>query len=95
MAQGKRRRHSPAFKCKVAGGPEGDLTIAELSSRFKLQSTPVQQWKKMPLDEGVLVFERGVWTAKSPYPHAGPNDLHRNLGDRTMERDLLQDKLSP
>ena len=71
--------------------------MAELSLRFALlQPTPIQQWKQMLLDEGVLVFARGgVRTAKSSEPHAEPNELHRKLGERTMERDFLKEKLCP
>ena len=87
MVKSKRRRHSPEFKFKVA--------VAELSSRFELQSTQIQQWKKMLLDEGALVFERGLRTAKSPEPDTDANELHRKMGERTMERDFLKEKLVP
>ena len=55
--------------------------MAELSLRFALQSTSIQQWEQMLLDEGMLIFERGVRTAKSPEPHADPNEPHRKLGE--------------
>ena len=94
MVKSKRRRHSSEFKFKVAvEALKGDLTMAELSSRFELQSTQLQQWKKMLLDEGALVFERGLRTAKSPDTDA--NELHRKMGERTMERDFLKEKLVP
>ena len=96
MVKSKRRRHSSEFKFKVAvEALKGDWTMAELSSRFELQSTQLQQWKKMLLDEGALVFERGLRTAKSPEPHTDANELHRKIGERTMERDFLKEKLVP
>ncbi len=38
----------------------------------------------MLLNEGMLIFERGMWTAQSPEPHADPNELHRKLGERWL-----------
>ena len=96
MVKSKRRRHSSEFKFKVAvEALKGDWTMAELSSRFELQSTQLQQWKKMLLDEGALVFERGLRTVKSPEPDTDANELHRKIGERTMERDFLKEKLVP
>ena len=43
MVQSKRRRHALEFKFRVAvEALKGDLTMAELSSRFELQSTQIQ-----------------------------------------------------
>ena len=49
----------------------------------------------MLLDEGALVFERGLRTAKSPEPDTDANELHRKMGELTMERDFLKEKLVP
>ena len=76
MVKSKRRRHSSEFKFKVAvEALKGDWTMAELSSRFELQSTQLQQWKKMLLDEGALVFERSN-SPYSPNPAIGMDFAH-------------------
>ncbi len=49
-----RRRHSPAFKFQVAlEAVKGEQMLAELSSRFTLQASQIQCWKKWLLGEGL------------------------------------------
>ena len=90
-----RRRHSPAFKCQVAREAiKGEPTLAELSSRFELQGSQIRQWKRQLLEGGSAVFERRGKSADSePSPDA--DTLHRKIGELTMERDFLQERLSP
>lgn len=90
-----RRRHSPAFKFQVAlEAVKGEQTMAELSSRFEIQASQIQQWKKQLLEEGSAVFERRG--SRTPTDSTVDSDaLHRKIGELTMERDFLQEKLSP
>ena len=90
-----RRRHAPAFKFQVAlEAVKGEQTLAELSSRFQLQASQIQQWKRQLLEEGAAVFERqGKPAETSTAPDS--DTLHRKIGELTMERDFLQEKLSP
>ena len=90
-----RRRHSPAFKFQVAlEAVKGEQTMAELSSRFEIQASQIQQWKKQLLEEGSAAFERRG--GRTPTDSSVDSDaLHRKIGELTMERDFLQEKLSP
>ena len=45
-----RRKHSPAFKAKVA--PEavrGERTVAELAQQYELHPTQIADWKRLLL----------------------------------------------
>ena len=51
MSQG-RRRHSPAFKAKVAlEAVKGEETVAQLAGRYQVHPSQIQAWKKA-LTEG-------------------------------------------
>ena len=73
---------------------KGEQTLAELSSRFEIQASQIQYWKKQLLEDGAAVFERRG-KAKDTDATADPDALHRKIGELTMERDFLQEKLAP
>ncbi|MQY72064.1 MAG: transposase [Dehalococcoidia bacterium] len=48
----KRRNHSAAFKASIAlEAIKGEQTLSELSARFGIHPTQIQQWKKQLVDE--------------------------------------------
>ena len=95
ISKRSRRRFTPAFKFQVAlEAVKGEQTLAELSSRFEIQASQIQYWKKQLLEDGATVFERRG-QAKEPDAGADPDALHRKIGELTMERDFLQEKLAP
>ena len=58
MSQG-RRKHSPAFKAKVAlEVVKGEETVAQLAARYEAHPGQIQAWKKT-LVEGASVFSNG------------------------------------
>lgn len=55
---GKRRVFTAAFKAKVAlAAVRGDLTTAQLASKFAVHSSQVTSWKKQLLEQVASLFE--------------------------------------
>ncbi len=92
----KRKQHNPVFKSKVAlEALKGERTISELASQFGIHPTMIHQWKKALLDGASGVFERGG-TPKAPPPDKEAlKTLHAKIGELTVERDFLAEKLKP
>ena len=92
----KRKQNNPGYKAKVAlEALKGERTVAELSSRFSVHPTLIHQWKKALLEGASGVFERGC-AAKDPgLDKAALKDLHAKIGELTVERDFLSEKLKP
>ena len=88
----KRKQYSAEFKAKVALAALRETeTTAELAARYGLHPTQINQWKRQALDHLPGVFERG-----SPGPAPSDkqvDDLHRVIGQLTVERDFLVRKL--
>jgi transposase-like protein len=57
---GTRKRHSAAFKARVAlEAAKQDRTLAELSRAFQIHPVQISQWKKQLLDGAESVFRDG------------------------------------
>ena len=83
-----RRNHSSAFKAKVAlEAIKGEKTMSELSNRFGLHPTQIQQWKKQLLEGANDVFG-GSERNRKDY-ESEIDKLHSKIGQLTMERDFL------
>ena len=59
MSQG-RRKHSPAFKAKVAlEAVKREETVAQLAARYQVHPSKIQAWKKALTDGAAGVFSNG------------------------------------
>jgi len=89
----RRRQFSPDLKLKVAvAAIEGEHTLAELSSRFEIQAAQIQQWKRQLLGVGRMVFAPRTRTEDKN--GRDPDILHQKIGELTVERDYLKEKLA-
>lgn len=86
-----RKTHSKDFKFKVAiEALRGDMTIAQIVSKYQVADSLVHKWKKQILSEGAEVFER------SQDPMVMSHDvekLHAKIGKLTLELDFLETAL--
>ena len=86
-----RQQHKPEFKAKVAlEALRETATVSELAAQYSVHPTQINQWKRQALENLAGVFERGVTRAKDD---AQVDDLHRVIGQLTVERDFLARKL--
>ena len=87
----KRKQYSAEFKAKVAlAALQETETTAALAARYRLHPTQINQWKRQALANMGRVFERD---GKGGSTEA-VDDLHRVIGQLTVERDFLSRKLS-
>ena len=88
----KRRKHSPAFKAKVAlAAIKNEETTAQLAQRFNVHPTMISTWKKAPLDGADDIFDKNQKSRKKT--DAKIDELHRQIGQLKVENDFLSRKL--
>ena len=89
---GKRTRHSAEFKAKIALEAAKDIkTLNELASQYNLHPSQISQWRKQLMEGISNVFT----TQKKSVDHAKKLDeLYRQIGEVTVERDWLKKKLT-
>ena len=87
----KRQRHSAGYKAKVALEAAKDIkTLNELASEYGVHQTQISKWKKQLLEALPTVF--GQHKA-SPDWSKQRDELYRQIGEVTVERDWLKKKL--
>ncbi len=86
---GVRKKHTAAFKAKVAlAALMGDKTIAELSSEYGVHQTQINAWKRQLKDSAVGIFN-GNTGDKTKAHEKEIHTLHAKIGKLTVERDFL------
>jgi transposase len=87
----KRRNFSAAFKAKVAlAAARGDMTTAELSSKFGVHSSRVTAWKKQLLSGAPELFVDG--RTRREESSADEEELYEQIGRLKMEVEWLKKK---
>jgi len=89
---GKRRRHSGAFKAKVAvEAIRGERTVNELASLFQVHPSQIATWKKQALEGLPELFSDGRARREQ-----GEDDLkaqlYQQIGQLKVELDFLKKK---
>ena len=88
----ERRKHSPAFKAKVAlEAMKGEQTVAELATRFEVHPNQIQTWKKALADGAAAIFDQGNGTNKGKEVAR----LYQQIGQLKVERDFLEERSGP
>jgi transposase-like protein len=88
----KRRKHSPAFKAKVAlAAIKNEETTAQLAQRFNVHPNMISTWKKALLEGAGDIFDKTQKARKQT--DAKIDELHRQIGQLKVENDFLSRKL--
>ena len=85
-----RKKHSAAFKAKVAlAAIRDDRTIAELAVYFGVHPNQIHNWKELLLDGAASVFQGGG-SAAGASNEAQVDHLYRQIGQLKVEIDLYE-----
>jgi transposase len=89
----KRAQYKPEFKAKVAlTALRNEETVSQLSARFGIHPTMINNWKRTLLDGAADIFDKGQKSRKQN--EAQVEELYRHIGQLKVERDFLSKKLS-
>ena len=87
---GKRKRHSAAFKAKVAlEAVKQTRTVAELAKVFQVHPVQISQWKKQLLDGAESLFRDGRRREREE-EQATQSELYERIGRLNMEVEWLK-----
>ncbi len=87
---GKRKRHSAAFKAKVAlEAAKQTRTVAELAKVFQVHPVQISQWKKQLLDGAESLFRDGRRREQAE-GRALQAELYERIGRLNMEVEWLK-----
>jgi transposase-like protein len=86
-----RKKHTAEFKAKVALEAAKEIkTTNELASQYQIHPVQISQWKRQLLEHVAEVFS----TPKKSVDYTKKFDeLYRQIGEVTVERDWLKKKL--
>lgn len=88
----KRRKFTPAEKAKIAlEAVKGELTLAQISSKYGIHATQIHTWKKQ-----LLAYLPDAFSEKSKQEttshHEEVSELYEQIGRLKVENDFLKKK---
>ena len=87
-----RKSFSPDFMAKVAlAAIKGDMTAAELSSKYEVHRSQISNWRKCAMDGLVEIF-RGKRDKSLKENEKLIDELYRQIGQLKVENDWLKKK---
>jgi transposase len=93
MSRRPRRKHSAAFKAKVAlAAVKGDRTVAQLAEHFDVHPNQITTWKSQLEASASEIFGPGDGTPATPVVDV--KSLHAKIGELTLENDFLEGALT-
>ena len=91
--KGKRRRHDPEFKARVAlEALKGVKTIQEIAKEFDIHPVQVSEWKKTMAQGAASVFGPGAARTEAEDFDRERAQLHAKIGQQAVELDWLTKK---
>jgi len=87
----RRKRHDASHKARVAlEALKERETVAQISKRFGVHPTQVNQWKRKLLEEATEIFERE--NGSNRVEAFAATELYEQIGRLKMELDWLKKK---
>ena len=91
MTTTNRRRHTPAFKAKVAmAAIKGDATVPEPASRHGVRPNQIHAWKKAVSDGAEAAFTAGSSGSSADQAEREKAALYQQIGQLTVEPGFLR-----
>ena len=88
---GKRKRHSPEFKAKIALlAIKGEQSVNEIASQYQLHPGQVIQWKKQLVLQAPELFSNG--SKRAVQEEELRSQLYQEIGQLKVELDWLKKK---
>ena len=90
-----RRKHSPAFKAKVAlEAVKGEETVAQLTARYEVHPSQIEAWKRAITEDASAVFSSGQ-EQRAMSDATLIARLYQEIGRLKVERDFLAERSGP
>lgn len=90
-----RKQYGPAFKAKIALEAVKEIkTINELAAVYQVHRVQICKWKKELLNGLMSIFDKSDKSMNANVEwEKARDDLYRQIGEITVERDWLKKKL--
>ena len=93
IMKGKRRRHEPEFKARVAiEALKNERTIQQIAKEYDIHPVQVSDWKKQMLEGATDVFGAGKKRSQGDDFEQQREQLHAKIGQQAIEIDFLRKK---